>query len=635
SQISSGGRVKDFKAPATDPQGRKSILRGQDARQVAKGVFEVTKPRLEMYRSDEQLDMIIEAPQCLFESQSKIASSTQKISVRTADEKFSIQGEGFQWNPADSHLLISNQVHAVIRKAILTSPPPALKAAAPPAVGQGRPTLQTNLDVIEVFSDQFDSRSGQAVFRGQVRAADSQMRLNCETLAIHRSANGTLEKIVANRNVTILTLQDQSRATCDEAVYTVNEQSDLLELSGNAAWQDGVRESKAERFFFDRKRDLLRAVGRASLKLPLDAMSQPAFLSATPARTAAWPAATNQFFEIQADFLTLSNGPPISFLAETNVVILSEDKKSRATGDQASYSEATGVIQLSGRPEWQSDRRVVKGQTLIFDRTNRVFRAQGKAYLKFPLPASQNAALRRAPATIPPEHRPAATNLFVEVFSNDLDYQSDLLTFHENVRANYLEGEQVGGSLTCNLLTVKVSNQVERLEAKGRVAVEAVPRLTSAGKTVGRQLHCERLTVALSTNGQIQTIVAEQEVLAQQNEIRPGKAKPVLTSLKSDALTAHFFKETNQVERMLAEGGVEIVQGERSARGAQATYTGENNRVELTGRPTARLPEGEITAADVLVWDRANDRFLAKGKFRSRWTRWPGQTNQSNLHISR
>ncbi|MBI4328039.1 MAG: hypothetical protein HY674_22640, partial [Chloroflexi bacterium] len=186
SQISSGGRVKDFKAPATDPQGRKSILRGQDARQVAKGVFEVTKPRLEMYRSDEQLDMVIEAPQCLFESQSKIASSTQKISVRTADEKFSIEGEGFQWNPGDSHLLISNQVHAVIRKAILTSPPPALNVAAPLAVGQGRPTLQTNLEVIEVFSDQFDSRSGQAVFRGQVRAADSQMRLNCETLAIHR-----------------------------------------------------------------------------------------------------------------------------------------------------------------------------------------------------------------------------------------------------------------------------------------------------------------------------------------------------------------------------------------------------------------------------------------------------------------
>ena len=482
-----GRRTRErLQGSATDPQGRKSILRGQDARQVAKGIFEVTKPRLEIYRSDDQLDMIIEAPQCLFESQSKIASSTQKISVRTADEKFSIQGEGFRWNPADSPLADLQPGSRCDSQSDFGLSPPALKVAAPPAVGQGRPILQTNLDSIEIFSDQFDSHSEQAVFRGHVRAADSQMHLNCETLAIHRSASGTLERIVADRNVIMNNLQDQSRATCDQAVYTVNEQSDLLELSGNAAWQDGVRESKAARFIFDRKHDLLRAVGRASLKLPLDAMSQPAFLSVTPAPTAALPAPTNQFFEILADFLTLSNGPPKSFLAETNVVILSEDKKSRATGDQAAYSEATGVIQLSGHPEWQSDRRLVKGQTLIFDRTNRVFRARGNAYLKFPLPASQNAALRRGSGSNSPEHRPAATNLFIEVFSNDLDYQSDLLTFRENVRATYLEGEQVGGSLTCSLLTVKASHQVERIEAKGKGGCRGCPTTDFGGQDRGQ-----------------------------------------------------------------------------------------------------------------------------------------------------
>src|SRR4029078_6998664 len=41
-QVSVAGRGKDFVAPVTDAQGRKSVLRGKDVRPLARGVGEIT-----------------------------------------------------------------------------------------------------------------------------------------------------------------------------------------------------------------------------------------------------------------------------------------------------------------------------------------------------------------------------------------------------------------------------------------------------------------------------------------------------------------------------------------------------------------------------------------------------------------
>jgi lipopolysaccharide export system protein LptA len=77
-------------------------------------------------------------------------------------------------------------------------------------------------------------------------------------------------------------------------------------------------------------------------------------------------------------------------------------------------------------------------------------------------------------------------------------------------------------------------------------------------------------------------------------------------------VTANFFPRTNQVREAVAQANVRVVHDQRSARGDRAVYTGTNNWVELTGHPTVKSPEGEITNADVLIWDRTEDKFFGK-----------------------
>src|ERR1051326_3431861 len=74
-QISVSGRGKDFVAPVTDAQGRKSVLRGAGVRPVGRSLVEITNMQAVTYRGQEK-DMIVEAPLCIFDTKANVASST-------------------------------------------------------------------------------------------------------------------------------------------------------------------------------------------------------------------------------------------------------------------------------------------------------------------------------------------------------------------------------------------------------------------------------------------------------------------------------------------------------------------------------------------------------------------------------
>ena len=73
-----------------------------------------------------------------------------------------------------------------------------------------------------------------------------------------------------------------------------------------------------------------------------------------------------------------------SLTAEQNVII--DYETIHATGERAFYSADTGLFRLTGppRPTWRIEEKDGSGDELVFNRTNRVFSANGNARLQMP-----------------------------------------------------------------------------------------------------------------------------------------------------------------------------------------------------------------------------------------------------------
>ena len=123
-----------------------------------------------------------------------------------------------------------------------------------------------------------------------------------------------------------------------------------------------------------------------------------------------------------------------SLMAEENVII--DYEKIHATGERAFYSADTGLIQLTGQPTWRIEQRDGSGDELVFDRTNRVFQANGHARLKMPAQSMgasgflSRARLRFRQLRSPP------TNQFVEVLCDNYELRTNLAVFREQVRVS-------------------------------------------------------------------------------------------------------------------------------------------------------------------------------------------------------
>lgn len=119
------GVTKGFRFPDYDEQRRlKSMLTGKEARAEAGDRILITDLRVETYGADGKVDMIVEAPQCVFDRKSRVATSAGGVEAHSADGRFFISGEGFEWRQADAHLFLSNRVHTVLSKELLNPTKP-------------------------------------------------------------------------------------------------------------------------------------------------------------------------------------------------------------------------------------------------------------------------------------------------------------------------------------------------------------------------------------------------------------------------------------------------------------------------------------------------------------------------------
>jgi hypothetical protein len=100
--------------PAPDQTQVKMRLSGAEAAPLPGGLLVIKQFKLELFSSNGVPQVIVNAPECTYDSIHGLANSPGQLFVQNGDGKIQIQGMGFLWRQADSFLTISNDVKTVI-----------------------------------------------------------------------------------------------------------------------------------------------------------------------------------------------------------------------------------------------------------------------------------------------------------------------------------------------------------------------------------------------------------------------------------------------------------------------------------------------------------------------------------------
>jgi len=159
-----------------------------------------------------------------------------------------------------------------------------------------------------------------------------------------------------------------------------------------------------------------------------------------------------------------------SLKAEENVII--DYEKIHATAGQAFYSADTGLIQLTNQPTWRLEQRDGNGDELVFDATNRIFRANGHARLYMPAQNMGISSFLSGPGSVSSNSVPT-TNHFVEVLCDNYEVKTNLAVFRQDVRVSDRVADQLQGEMSCALLTLTFSgtNELQKMLAERQVVI--------------------------------------------------------------------------------------------------------------------------------------------------------------------
>ena len=112
------GHSSDFNRleyyPAPHELQVKTRLSGAEATPLG-AQLAIKQLRLETFDLDGKTEIIVTAPDCIYDPNTDEASSAGPLQVRAGDGRFSLEGTGFLWRQNDSFLNISNNVHSTLR----------------------------------------------------------------------------------------------------------------------------------------------------------------------------------------------------------------------------------------------------------------------------------------------------------------------------------------------------------------------------------------------------------------------------------------------------------------------------------------------------------------------------------------
>lgn len=112
------GHASDFTSieyyPPPNQQQMKSRLSGAEAQPLPGGLLAIKQLKLEVFKPNGDREIVVNAPECIYNQFEGTASSPGRLEVQTGDSKIRVEGEGFSWRQNDAFLTISNQVRTVI-----------------------------------------------------------------------------------------------------------------------------------------------------------------------------------------------------------------------------------------------------------------------------------------------------------------------------------------------------------------------------------------------------------------------------------------------------------------------------------------------------------------------------------------
>ena len=327
------------------------------------------------------------------------------------------------------------------------------------------------------------------------------------------------------------------------------------------------------------------------------------------------------------------------------------------------YDLKGNEIRITEKPRWTSEQREGSANMLVLNRADNTLTAEGEVYMRLPLTNVASAA-----------GGAVATNRFLDVRSENFRFEEG--TSNRHARAVYRGGVSVQhpeATISSTELTVgfNSTNRIERISAEGEVKVQS-GESQAFGERADYDLATEKIVLSgkphwkvEQTTGRSELLVfypRTQELLALNGVemIVPGRSLGTLFSvnLKTNAgvsvstnapmtIRANSFSRgtdvavfnenvqisdprgkmscemvtivsagTNQVRRVIAEGGVRIEQPDLLATGERAEYDVSTGLVHLTGKPKL-LSEGRSLRAEAFIIDRNRNTFsVSPGKFR-------------------
>jgi len=548
--------------------------------------FRVTKPHFTSYRKTGETEVIVETPECLFDEtnpKARTLSSDQPLSMRSGTDDFSIVGRGFLWRQNENTLIISNDVRALVR-------------------------YTNNAPPLEITSRwfEFDVEQRRGIFHDNVRGEDTNQVFTCELLTISATTNktqrstpnltgarsGGLDYIEADGSLEITGKSRPGHAQAQRGSFRQADQR--VDLVGDAVWDFNGYSGSADQFTVWMVNTNIDASGKVKLSMPSGALGAAGgLLSATNAPTKT-PGTnivtlfadrftkrgdrllaegdvritdgTNQLTCARLDAKQSTPKAPDDFAAATGGVFVGRDNGG-IHSDRADYSQAKEEILFTGNPRFVQDQIQGTADRVVVHTPTREVRAENNVAVTFPAKVGSGTVLNFLPnektnQVAPPKR----TDQKVSVTAQNFRFQERRGLFTGNVVARELPADGSESRMRADEIEVLLAadqKHAESLQARKNVV-------------------CERGTVGV-TNGPTE-----------------------YSRMECTTLTAYTDPATSELVRLVADGGVDLRQTTRWAKGTKAVFTHADQILRLQGNPRIEVSEGVYTSTSELIWDNAN-----------------------------
>ena len=605
--------TKGFTVPYSDPKDpRKRILfAGDEAIPVManSGLIRVLGFRITKFVDGDRSkpELIIEAPECIFDRLTYTASSSGPVKAYTANTNYLHEGIGFRWQQSRTNitLVLSNSVHTVLQRT---------------NVGSARPPPT------HIYSDRFrfDSVNDEehetrvARYSERVRVVDELMELSSGSLMADIPTSGTnVNFLIAETNVVVTLRNDGGSATGGRAVYDTRDGRELIELTEHPVWTDGRRTVRAERFVMDRQSNNLLMENHVRIFLPREAGDSGVFnLSGQPVKSVS--KSTNSLIEITADrarvTMTTTNKSAHDLVAEPNVVILSPEDNIRGTAGKATFSDATGRLDLTGDPKWTQGLNMVSGDIVSISQSNRSFSAIGRAFVRMDAGGLGGITMPDGKTTAGVAKGAGPTSQVVDIYSDRFDYRTNSADFSGHVSGGLIVGGKTNFSFIAQNISIQLTNnQMVKLTARV-LTIDENPATSANTNLLKRQATVALLTIRRSpVTGLMETMAGEGGVFGEQVERGLGTNGPVRQSGQAELVAAQFNARTNMVDGVIAERDVILRRDTMELHSDRSVYVaGISNRlVEMTGNVWGTQSAVRFTNAPALLWELKNRKITS------------------------